>query len=329
VPVRGQAAVKALVAAFCAATIVAAPAHAEDAYPLRPVTMIVPFAPGGSTDAIGRIVAAGLAEVLGQTVVVENQAGGGGSLGTATIVDARPDGYTLGIGTASTLAINPAIYKTLPFDVLEDIVPIVGIVEVPNILSVNPSVEVSDIATFVTSARANPGTLSYASAGNGSVGHLLGEQFRLATGADIVHVPYKGSGPALVDVIGGQVPVFYDNLPSSLPLVLDGRLRPLAVSGKARVAVLPDVPTFAEAGFPDMNWMAFFGLIGPKGMPEPIVQRVNEAVGQALELPKTREMLAAQQAIVVGSSPEEFKTAIRREYDRMQRIVTAGNIKLD
>ena len=320
---------KNLVAAFFAAMMIAAPADAEDAYPSRPITMIVPFAPGGSTDAIGRIVAAGLSEVLGQTVVVENRAGGGGSLGTQTIVDAQPDGYTVGIGTASTLAINPAIYKALPFDVLEDVVPICGIVEVPNILSVNPSVEASDIAAFVTYARANPGTLSYASAGNGSVGHLLGEQFKLATGADIVHVPYKGSGPALVDVVGGQVPVFYDNLPSSLPLVLDGRLRPLAVSGDARVPALPDVPTFAEAGLPDMNWMAFFGLIGPKGLPEPIVKRLNEAVGQALALPKTREMLAAQQAIVVDSPPAVFKAAIKREYDRMQRIVAAGNIKLN
>jgi len=321
--------VKNLLAAFFAAMMIAAPADAEDAYPSRPITMVVPFAPGGSTDAIGRIVAAGLSEVLGQTVVVENRAGGGGSLGTATIVDAQPDGYTVGIGTASTLAINPAIYKTLPFNVLEDLVPIVGIVEVPNILSVNPSVEASDIAAFVTYARAHPGTLSYASAGNGSVGHLLGEQFKLATGADIVHVPYKGSGPALVDVVGGQVPVLYDNLPSSLPLVLDGRLRPLAVSGEARVPALPDVPTFAEAGVPDMNWMAFFGLIGPKGLPEPVIERLNEAVGQVLALPRTREMLAAQQAIVVGSSPAEFKAAIKREYDRMQRIVSAGNIKLN
>lgn len=320
---------KKLVAALFAGILIAAPAGAEDAYPSRPITMIVPFAPGGSTDAIGRIVAAGLSEVLGQTVVVENRAGGGGSLGTGTIVDAEPDGYTVGIGTASTLAINPAIYKALPFDALEDLVPIVGIVEVPNILSVNPSVEASDITAFVAFARAHPATLSYASAGNGSVGHLLGEQFKLATGTDIVHVPYKGSGPALIDVVGGQVPVFYDNLPSSLPLVLDGRLRPLAVSGEARVPALPDVPTFAEAGFPDMNWMAFFGLIGPKGLPEPVVTKLNAAVGQALALPKTREMLAAQQAIIVDSPPAVFKAAIKREYDRMQRIVTAGNIKLD
>lgn len=320
---------KHLFAAFFAAMMIAAPADAEDAYPSRPITMVVPFAPGGSTDAIGRIVAAGLSEVLGQTVVVENRAGGGGSLGTQTIVDAQPDGYTVGIGTASTLAINPAIYKTLPFNVLEDLVPIVGIVEVPNILSVNPSVEASDIAAFVTYARAHPGILSYASAGNGSVGHLLGEQFKLATGADIVHVPYKGSGPALVDVVGGQVPVLYDNLPSSLPLVLDGRLRPFAVSGEARVPALPDVPTFAEAGLPDMNWMAFFGLIGPKGLPEPVIERLNDAVGEALALPKTREMLAAQQAIVIDSPPAVFKSAIKREYDRMQGIVAAGNIKLN
>lgn len=308
---------------------IAAPAIAEDAYPSRPITLIVPFAPGGSTDAIGRIVAEGLRQALGQAVVVENRAGAGGSIGTAAVARAEPDGYTIGIGTASTLAINPAVYKSLSFDVLHDLVPVGGIAEVPNIMSVNPSVEAADMAAFIALARAHPGDFSYASAGNGSVSHLLGEQFKLATGTDLVHVPYKGVGPALTEVVGGQVEVMYDNLPTSLPLVLEGRLRALAVSGDARLPALPDVPTFAEAGLEDMNWMAFFGLVAPKGTPEPIVQRLSGAVGQALAMPDIRDKLAAQQVAVTGSSPEEFRQQIERELKRMRAAASAANITLD
>jgi len=306
-----------------------APASAQETYPSRPITMIVPFAPGGSTDAIGRIVAEGLRQALGQTVVVENRAGAGGSMGTAAIAQAEPDGYTIGIGTASTLAINPAVYRNLSFDVLADLVPVGSIAEVPNIMSVNPSVDAIDMAAFIALARARPGEFSYASAGNGSVSHLLGEQFKLATGTDLVHVPYKGVGPALIDAVGGQVEVMYDNLPTSLPLVLDGKLRALAVSGKARVPSLPDVPTFAEVGLEDMNWMAFFGLIAPRGTPEPIVQRLSDALGQALAMPDIRDKLVAQQVVITGSSPEEFRQQIERELKRMQDAASAASIRLE
>lgn len=306
-----------------------APAIAQDAYPSRPITLIVPFAPGGSTDAIGRIVAEGLRQALGRTVVVENRAGAGGSIGTAAIAQAEPDGYTIGIGTASTLAINPAVYRNLSFDVLTDLVPVGGIAEVPNIMSVNPSVQATDMAAFIALARARPGEFSYASAGNGSVSHLLGEQFKLATGTDLVHVPYKGVGPALIDAVGGQVEVMYDNLPTSLPLVLEGRLRALAVSGAARLPALPDVPTFAEAGLEDMNWMAFFGLVAPKDTPEPIVRRLSEALGQALASPDVRDKLVAQQAVVTDSSPTEFKEEIERELKRMQDAAARASIRLE
>ena len=319
---------KRIAVAVLALLAFATPVAAEDAYPSRPITLIVPFAPGGSTDAIGRIVADGLRRVLGQTVVVENRAGAGGSIGTAAIADAPPDGYTIGIGTASTLAINPAAYKNLSFDVL-DLVPIGKIAEVPNIMSVNPSVQASDMASFVALARANPGRLSYASAGNGSVSHLLGEQFKLATGADILHVPYRGVGPALIDVVAGQVDILYDNLPTSLPLVLDGRLRALAVSGETRVPTLPDVPTFAEAGLEDMNWMAFFGLVAPRGTPDPVVKSLSEALLKTLAMPDVSGKLAAQQAIVTGSSPWSFKAEIERELARMRKATAAANIHLD
>lgn len=318
----------ALIACFLSG-LLAAPAVAQETYPSRTITMIVPFAAGGSTDAIARVVAEGLREVLGQSVVVENRGGAGGSLGTAAIAAAPADGYTIGMGTMSTLAINPATYRNLPFDVLADLLPVGKIADVPNIMSLNPSVPAHDMEGFVALARAQPGKLAYASAGNGSVGNLLGEQFRLATDADIVHVPYRGSGPALVDVVAGQVDVMFDNLPTSLPLALDGRLRALAVSGPARVAAMPDVPTFAEVGMPDMNWMAFFGLVAPKDTPEPIVRRLNAALLETLAMPQVRERLAAQQAVVAGSSPEAFRQEIERALEHMGQAVAAAGIQLD
>jgi tripartite-type tricarboxylate transporter receptor subunit TctC len=214
---RGVAAALAMLLALCG------PSRAQDAYPNKTITLIVPFAAGGSTDVIGRLVADGLRGVLGQPVVVDNRAGAGGSLGTAAIAKASPDGYTIGMGTASTLAINPATYKSLPFDVLNDLVPIGNIAAVPNIMSINPGVKAATMAEFIALAKSQPGKLTYASPGYGSVGHLLGEQFKLATGTDLLHVPYRGMGPALNDAIGGQVQVIYDNLPTSLELVKSGK----------------------------------------------------------------------------------------------------------
>ena len=311
------------------ALLIAAPARAQDAYPSKTITMIVPFAAGGSTDVIGRLVAEGLRGALGQPVVVDNRAGAGGSLGTGAIAKAPPDGYTIGMGTASTLAINPATYKSLPFDVLSDLNPIGNIAAVPNIMSVHPGVKAANMAEFIALAKTQTGKLAYASPGYGSVGHLLGEQFKLATGTDILHVPYRGMGPALNDAIGGQVQVIYDNLPTSLELVRSGKLRGLGISGSRRVDELPDVPTFGELGLDDINWMAFFGLIAPKDTPWPIVNRLNEALVRVLAMPEMRAKLAAQQAIVVGNSPEAFKTEIMRELARMKRAVAAARIELN
>lgn len=304
-------------------------ATADEVYPSRTITMIVPFAAGGSTDVIGRIVAEGLRMVLGQPVIVDNRAGAGGSLGTAAIAKAVPDGYTIGVGTASTLAINPATYKNLPFDVLTDLSPIGNIAAVPNIMSINPAVKASNMAEFIALARAEPDKLSYASPGYGSVGHLLGEQFKIATMTKILHVPYRGMGPALSDAIGGQVQVIFDNLPTSLELVKSGKLRALGLSGTKRVDALPDVPTFGELGLEDINWPAFFGLIAPKDTPAPIVKRLNEALVRVLAMPDIREKLAAQQAIVVGNSPEVFKADIERELARMKHAVATAKIELN
>ena len=318
-----------IVVAFAALLALSAPARAQDAYPSKTITMIIPFAAGGSTDVIGRLVAEGLRSVLGQQILVDNRGGAGGALGTAAVAKAPPDGYTIGMGTASTLAINPATYKNLPFDVLGDLSPIGNIAAVPNIMAINPEVKAASMAEFIALVRSEPGKLVYASPGYGSVGHLLGEQFKLATGTNIGHIPYRGMGPALTDAISGQVQVVYDNLPTSLELVKAGKLRGLGLSGAKRVAALPDVPTFGELGLNDINWMAFFGLIAPKDTPAPIIKRLNDALLRVLATPDIRDKLAAQQAIVVGNSPEAFKAEIVRELARMKRAVAAAKIELN
>ena len=316
-------------AAALALLVLAAPAAQAQDYPHKTITMIVPFPAGGSTDVIGRVVAEGLRQVLGQSVVVDNRAGAGGSIGTAAIAKAQPDGYTIGMGTASTLAINPAAYKSLPYDVLADLSPIGNIAAVPNIMSLHPAVPAADMRAFIALARAQPGRLSYASSGQGSVSHLLGEQFKLATGTDLLHVPYRGMGPALNDAVGGQVQVVFDNLPTSQALVQDGRLRPLGVSGARRAEALPAVPTFGELGLDEMNWMAFFGLIAPREVPPAVIRRLNEALVRVLAMPDVRSRLAGQQAIVVGNTPEAFRAEIGRELARMRRAVAAAKIELN
>jgi tripartite-type tricarboxylate transporter receptor subunit TctC len=318
-----------LLLSFLIAMVAAASASAQDAYPSRPIMLIVPFAPGGSTDVIARVVAQHLRPLLGQPVVIDNRAGAGGSLGTAAIARAEPDGYTIGMGTASTLAINPAAYKSLPYDVLADLVPVANLAAAPNIMSIYPGLLAADMGDFIALARTETGKLSYASAGVGSVSHLLGEQFRLATGTDLLHVPYRGVGPALQDVVGGQVQVMFDNLPTTLPLVSDAKLRALAVSGPKRVAALPSVPTFAELNLEDLNWMAFFGIVAPARTPPAIVTRLNEALRRVLAIEDVRRQFAAQDATVVGNSPEEFALEIRRELARMRRAVTAAGIEVN
>jgi tripartite-type tricarboxylate transporter receptor subunit TctC len=305
------------------------PLRAQGTYPARPVTLIVPFAPGGSTDVIARVVAEAMRASLGQPVVVENHAGAGGSLGTAAVARATADGYTIGMGSASTLAINPAAYKSLPYDVVRDLMPIGLIAEVPNIMEINAGLPAADMAAFIALAKSKPGQLAYGSSGNGSVSHLMGEQFKLSTGTDLVHVPYRGVGPALQDVVGGQIQVMFDNLPTSLQLVQAGKLRPLAVSSRSRLAVLPDVPTFAELKLTELDWTAFFGLVAPAKSDAAIIARLNAALTRALGDSSVREKLAAQQAEPSPGTPAQFSTMIAEAGARMRRATQAAHISIE
>lgn len=304
-------------------------ARAQEGYPSRTITMIVPFAPGGSTDVIARVMAEAMRPSLGQSIVVDNRAGAGGSTGTAAITKASPDGYTVGMGTASTLAINPAVYRNLSFDVLKDLAPITNLAVVPNIMAIHPGQSAQDMGQLVALLKSRPGKLSYGSSGVGSVSHLMGEQFKLATGTDMAHVPYRGVGPALNDAVAGHIQVMFDNLPTTLPLVEAGNLRAMGVSSKKRLAALPSVPTFAELKLDDLDWVAFFGLVAPAGTPAPIIKRLGDAAIAALKLVDVREKLIAQQAEPVGNSPEAFRAEIERELARHRRAVAAANIKVE
>jgi tripartite-type tricarboxylate transporter receptor subunit TctC len=304
-------------------------AHAEDAYPSKPIRLIVPFPPGGTTDIVGRLFADRLGRELGQTVVVENRGGAGGSIGSGAVASAAPDGYTLGIATVSTHGINPAVYPSLPFDAEKDFTPISNLAAVPNIMTINPKVGVKDMGGFIKLAKAEPGKLTYASAGNGSVSHMMGELFKSASGTNLVHVPYRGVGPALNDVLAGQVDVMYDNLPSSLPHVQSGRLIALAVAAPERVKALPAVPTFAEVGLAPVNDASWFGLVGPAKLPKAVVDKLNAAVVKAEADPDVQARLAALGATPVGNSPDAFAKQISAEIAKNKRIAAEAQIKVD
>ena len=287
--------------------LVASPAlRAQGAYPNKPVRLIVPFAPGGTTDIVARVLAEKITPHLGQTLIVENKAGGGGIVGADQVVKSAPDGYTLGVATVSSVASNPAINPKTPYNPLTDFTSIINMAATPNVIAVHPSFPASDYASFLALLKKSPGKFSFASSGTGGIGHLQFELFKSLTGTFVTHIPYRGAGPALNDTVGGQVPIIFDNLPSALPFIKQGRLKAIVVASAERVSVLPEVPTFADVGLPAVNRMAFYGIHGPKGLPQEVVDKIHAAVSKTLADPSVRQRIEATGSVIVGNSPAAF-----------------------
>jgi tripartite-type tricarboxylate transporter receptor subunit TctC len=313
-----------LVLLFCAFQV------AAQTWPAKPVTLIIPFPPGGSTDIVGRIAADALAKELGQPFVADNRGGAGGAIGAKAIAEAAPDGYTLGVATVSTHVVNPVVRgAALGYDALQDFSYISQIAAVPNVVSVHPSVPAKDMAEFIAYLKKNPGKLNFGTPGTGSLGHLIGETFKYAAQVNMVHVPYKGAGPALNDTLAGQVQVLFDNLPSSLPHIQAGKLRALAVASKERLAALPDVPTFAEAGLPLVNDPSWFGLVAPARLPPSIAARVGEALSRAVRQPDTAKRLEAVAASPIANTPDQFREAVGASIEASRRIARENGLKFD
>ncbi len=316
-------------ARFLALLLAAAllPGLASAQYPDRPVKLIVPFPPAGATDIVGRILAAKLGERLGQPVVVENKPGAGGSLGSAAAAKSAPDGYTLLIGTSSTHSIGPFLQK-LPYDPIRDFAPIVHVADVPNVLVVSPSLPVNSVQELIAYAKARPGKLNFASSGVGTIVHLNAELFKLVAGVDMVHVPYKGTALAIPDLANGSVSVLFDSLASVMPHIRSGKVKPLAVNAKTRQALLPGVPTLAEAGLPQFDRYTWFGIFAPAGTPAAIVAKLNSEILEALKDPELRERFAAVGAEPGGGTPEEFVARIRSDAARWSEVIRAAHIEV-
>ena len=316
--------------ASAAGSIVAfAPAaQAQTNFPNKPIRLIVPFAAGGTTDILGRVAAAELSKAFGTQAIVENRSGAGGNIGAEVVAKAAPDGYTLLVCTVGTHGINQALYNKLPFDPVKDFEPVTLLATVPNVLVVHPSVKANNVTELIALAREKPGKLNYASSGNGTSIHLSAELFKSMTRTFMTHIPYRGSAPAITDLMGGQADLMFDNLPTALPFIKSGKLRALGVTTTKASVALPGVPPIADT-LPGYEASSWFGIVAPAGTPKDIVQKINQALAKALQNPDVRERLINQGAEPIGNTPEQFGDYIKAELLKWSKVVKASGAKVD
>ncbi|MDO8718220.1 MAG: tripartite tricarboxylate transporter substrate binding protein [Polaromonas sp.] len=322
--------------ALSAITLAVTPAAAQTSWPNKPVKIVVPFAPGGTTDILARAVAPELSKALGQPFIVENRAGAGGNIGADLVAKSAPDGYTILMGTVGTHGINKSLYSRLAYDPQKDFAPITLVAGVPNVMVMNTetakTLGINSVPDFIRYAKAHPGRLNMASSGNGTSIHLAGELFKSMTGIYMAHIPYTGSGPAMMAMVSGNVDVMFDNLPSAMPQIKGGKLKAFAVTSAQRSAALPDLPTIAEAGGPTLKGFdasSWFGLLAPAGTPPDIVKRIQEEVAKALGTPAIKEKMLAQGAIPSGNTPQQFTDFINAEHEKWAKVVKASGAKVD